>query len=613
MDHPDSSNSASKRALYLWRTYLKEHKKTLFWAIVAGAISAACAGMGIPVIIEKVFPIVFGEKPLPEPIKTWAENNFSPESIRGITLWGTAALLPLAMMVKGAASFLNVYYMSKVGLKVLEKLRLSIFKRLQELPLSFHEKHKKGDLLSRMLHDAQYLQDNMLNMLNDLVIQPLTLLAAFCYLLYASLAESSQVSSFLLNMLLAMACVPIVKKCGNLMFKRAGKAFSGIGEITSTIQENLASQRDVRAFNLEKYQTSKLKEQIELLLRTMMRMTAWRQTITPAIEIVSALALAFSLYVGRTKGISLIQFTAIATALYYCYEPIKKIGVVHNMFKLTEIILKRVNDVIYAKDKLPEPENPIPLGNVNGKITYDHVTFSYDRQNDVLKDINLEIKPGEIVALVGPSGSGKTTFINLLSRFYDVGSGSIKIDDIDIRDIANNELRESIALISQHPVLFRGTILENIRIGKPEASDEEVIAMARMASVDEFVESFPEGYGRRVGESGEGLSGGQRQRVSIARAFLKNAPILILDEATASLDMTSEAKIQASLQALLHGRTAFIIAHRFSTIRMATRILVFEEGKIIAEGTHEDLYNSSALYRELYDKQIAQKKEVAHV
>lgn len=609
MEPPDPSDSTFKKSIYLWHAYLKEHKKTILWAVLAGAVSAACAGFGIPVIIDKVFPIVFGKTPLPEPLKSWAEARFSAEDLAAYTLWGTVALLPLIMLLKGIAQFINVYLLSKIGLKVLEKLRLGIFTKLQELPLSYHEKHKRGDLLSRIIHDAQYLQDGMLNILNDLVIQPLTLLFAFSYLVYASFAEESQVSTLLANMLLAMACVPIVKKLGSQAMKRAGKAMAGMGDITATIQENLASQREVRSFNLEKYQAENLQGQIRNFFNMMMRLILMRQIITPAVEIISAFALAFSLYIGTSRGITLTQFSAIAIALYYCYEPIKRLGVVHNIAKMTTVMLNRINNVLYAEDSLPEPASPIPLGRVRGDVSYSDVSFSYDGENTVLHHIDLGVPSGQIVALVGPSGSGKTTFINLLSRFYDVNEGSIKIDGIDVRDVANSELRNTIGLVSQHAVLFRGTIMENIRLGRPDATDEEVIRAARLAYVDEFVEQEEKGYDRMLGEGGEGLSGGQRQRVSIARAFLKNAPILILDEATASLDMTSEARIQASFKTLAEGKTTFIIAHRFSTIRMAHRILVFEEGRIVADGDHASLYTTSALYRELYDKQITKGEE----
>ncbi|MBR5186191.1 MAG: ATP-binding cassette domain-containing protein, partial [Akkermansia sp.] len=235
--------------------------------------------------------------------------------------------------------------------------------------------------------------------------------------------------------------------------------------------------------------------------------------------------------------------------------------------------------------------------------------FGYNDEKTVLKDISVHVPAGQIVALVGPSGSGKTTFINLICRFYDPNQGCVKIDGVDVRQISRADRTSSIGLVSQFAALFRDTILENIRIGKPGASDEAVKQAARQARVDEFAEALPEGYDLMLGEGGSGLSGGQLQRVSIARAFLKNAPVLILDEATSALDMKSEAAIQAELEELAKGHTTFVIAHRFSTIRMAQRILVFEEGRIIADGTHAELYESCVLYRSLYDEQVRQAAE----
>ena len=607
MSKDDPSQSVVQKSLYLWRTYLKSQKKALFIAVLAGGVAAASAGFGIPLIMEKVFPIVFGTKPLPDWIRGWLEARFSPDDLTELALWVTAASLPLIMLLKGVASYINVYFLSKAGLNVLEEMRMKVFSRLQQLPLSFHDKHKNGDLLSRLVYDTQFLQEGMLSVMNDLVIQPLTLLAAFGYLAYASW-DSAQVPTFLANMLIAMACVPIVKKAGTLMLGRTGQMFAGIGDITATIQQNLSSQRDVRAFCLEEKEAETLRNQIKLFFSAMMRMVFWRQAITPGVEVVSALALAFSLYVGCSDGLTLEQFVAIAMALYYCYDPIKKLGVVHNQLKLNTLIMERINEVIYAEDKMPEPQNPATLGRARGEVAFNHVEFAYEPENPVLKRVDLVVPEGQIVALVGPSGSGKTTFINLICRFYDVVEGSVTIDGVDVRQIAKAELRDTVGLVSQHPVLFRMSIRENIRLGCQSASDEEVERAAQFAFVDEFALKEVEGYDRMIGEGGEGLSGGQRQRVSIARAFLKNAPIMILDEATASLDMTSEAKIQTSLESLTKGRTTFVIAHRFSTIRMAHRILVFDQGEIVADGSHSELYESSALYRDLYNKQMMKQQ-----
>lgn len=613
MAKPPSPLAHTNKLRYLWHTYLRHQKRLLVPAIILGGISALCAGIGLPTIVQKVFPIVFGEAPLPDFLLDRLKVNHTPEQIASITLWSAAALLPLLMLVKGIAQYLNTYILSKAGLRILEQMRMRVFQKLQELPLSFHEKFKRGDLLNRLLTETQQTQELLLNILNDLVIQPMILLGAFAYLLFASWG-SSHVPTLLVNMLLVAACVPIIKKIGTFILKRTSRMFAGLANITVVIEESLAAQRDIRAFCLEERQNDTLKAETKEFYSASMRMVVCRQAITPAVEIASAFALAYALYVGSSHGITTLQFAAIGTALYYIYDALKRLGTVHNLYTMMSGLMNRLNEIIYAEDKMPEPVHPIPLGRARGQVTFDHVTFSYDEVNPVLHDICIDVSPGEVVALVGHSGSGKTTFINLLSRFYDVQQGAVKIDCIDVRDISNDELRDAVGLVSQHPVLFRGTIMDNIRLGRRTAEDEEVMRAGKLAYLDDFVTQDPAGYDRMIGEGGEGLSGGQRQRVSIARAFLKNPPILILDEATASLDMSSEEKIQASLSTLTSDRTTFIIAHRFSTIRLASRILVFDQGRIIGDGTHEELYANSLVYRDLYNKQITNRviEEVSH-
>lgn len=598
-----TDSSILSKMLFVYRSYMKGQGKILLFALLAGATSAGMAGFGVPLMTEKVFPIVFGQKEMPEVVQMWLSKIFNEDQVGEAVLWLAALGFPLIMVLKGIAQFCNVYLMSKAGLRILEKLRLNVFDRLQELPLSFLEKNKRGDLLSRIIHDCQFLQDGVLRILNDLVIQPFTLIAAFSYLLFASM-NNDQVPMLLLNILIAMGCVPIVKKIGTRMVKSTGKAFAGLGDITSDLQENLSAQKDVRAFCLEQAQHDSLQEKIQKFFKMMLRMVLYQQSITPAVEIMSALGLAFSLYIATAEGLTLAQFSAIAIALYYCYEPIKKLGAVQNQFKLNGLMIDRLNQVVLAENTMPEPENPESFNFPEGNISYKNVSFAYNEDNLVLQNVSLEVPKGQIVALVGPSGSGKTTMINLLCRFYDVNEGSISIDGHDVRHVAKRDLRSAIGLVSQMPLLFSISIRDNILLGKPGASDEEVYQAARAASVDEFTQILPQGYDTVLGEDGEGLSGGQRQRVSIARAFLKNAPILILDEATASLDMASEARIQDSLQHLTEGRTTFIIAHRFSTLRLAHRILVMDQGRIVADGSHEELYESSAQYKALYDKQM---------
>lgn len=578
--------------------------------VVAGVVAAAAAGFGLPFMIQYVFPVVFGQEAAPAVVQQWLDaQGYDKEQAANVLLWGAAAIIPLVMAIRGFATYANAYLLTKAGMKALSSLRVDVFARLQWLSFSYHDRNSRGDLMTAVIQYTQMVQQGLVTVLNDLVIQPLTLISAAAYLVFAACTQHE--SAMLLgNLIISAACIPLVRWVGKSMVKQMRKALSGMNIITSVVEETFSAQREVRAFNLEKKREAILQNHIRSFNKLIIKMSAWQQSVTPAVEVVSALALAYSLYRGCSDGLSLEQFTAIATAFYFCYDPIKRLGSVANQCQLLAVGIKGINDLLHAKDETPEPAEPAELQlPICGNVDFENVTFGYNDEKIVLKDINVHVPAGQTVALVGPSGSGKTTFINLICRFYDVNAGSVKLDGVDVRHITRADRTRSIGLVSQFAALFRDTILENIRVGQPGATDDAVIQAACMARVDEFADSHPDGYHRMLGEGGAGLSGGQRQRVSIARAFLKNAPVLILDEATSALDMKSEAAIQAELEQLVKGHTTFVIAHRFSTIRMAERILVFEEGRIIADGSHAELYENCRLYRHLYDEQVRQAEE----
>lgn len=591
------------------KKYIGPEKGLVMMGILSGVVAAAAAGFGLPFMLQHVFPVVFGESPAPEWLQQWMREYVAPEHLENAVLWGAAMLIPFIMFVRGTATYFNSYLLTWAGMNILTRLRTELFARLQWLSFSFHDRRTRGDLMTSVIQFTQNLQQQMVFVLNDLVIQPLTLVAAVAYLVYA--AMTSDESAMLLgNLIISAACVPLVRLVGKRMLKQMRKALSGMNVITATVEESFAAQREVRAFNLEKQREEMLQKHIRGFNGALIRVAAWQQALSPAVECVCAVALAYSLYRGCGSGLTLEQFTAIATAFYFCYDPVKRLGSVANQVQMMGLVIENLNSILNAKDETPEPVEPVALpAKIDGRVDFENVTFGYSAAKTVLKNINVSVPAGQIVALVGPSGSGKTTFINLICRFYDAQKGSVKIDGVDVRKLAREDRTRVIGLVSQFSALFRDTIRENIRVGRAGASNAEVEAAGRQACVDEFVQSHPDGYERVLAEGGTGISGGQKQRVSIARAFLKNAPILILDEATSALDMKSEAVIQKSLDKLAEGHTTFIIAHRFSTIRMAQRILVFEEGRIVADGSHDELYNSCVLYKSLYDEQVKQAQE----
>ena len=576
--------------------------------VLAGMVAAAASGFGLPFMIRYVFPVVFGEAQPPEAVRVWLEAHVAADDMAAAVLWSAALLIPLIMAVRGVATYLNAYLLTKAGMLALSDMRTEIFARLQWLSFSFHDRKKRGDLMTVVVQYTQNIQQGLITILNDILIQPFILVAAVGYLLFAAL--TSRESAMLLgNLIISAAVIPVIHFVGKKLVKHVRKSLVGMNIITSTIEETLSAQREVRAFNLEKRQEGLLQEAIRYFNRMLMRIAVWQHLLTPLVEIVTALALSFALYRGAQDGLTLEQFTAIATAFYFCYDPVKRLGATANCCQMVRAGIEGVNEILHAKDETPEPASPQPLPQpTRGAVDFRNVCFGYVEDTPVLHDITVSVPPGQVVALVGPSGSGKTTFINLVCRFYDPDSGSVSIDGVDVRNLTRAERTRAIGLVSQFSALFRGTIRENIRVGNPGADDAAVEVAAERAKVDEFANADPAGYDRMLEEGGNGLSGGQRQRVSIARAFLKNAPILILDEATSALDMKSEAAIQGALQELAQGHTTFIIAHRFSTIRMASRILVFDSGRIVADGPHAELYESCVLYRHLYDEQVRREE-----
>jgi subfamily B ATP-binding cassette protein MsbA len=566
--------------------YLKKVKWYFVLAVLAGIVSGLVSGAGLPWMMKEVLPKVFSE-----------------EETSLMKLIGVALIMPAVFLFRGATHFINSYYISYCGNRVLEFMQVDVFMRIQLLPLQFFHKHKSGDLLSRLRGDTSSIRDIIVGASDDIIKQPMQLMGALAFLVTMSVQKSE-----FFFLLVCMATVPLsvfpIRLIGVKLFRKAKKVQAQAGDLTAYISDGLQAPMDIRAYNMQESVVDKFHQRVRKIFKLRMKMIKYNKMLGPIVEFVSACGIAVTIvYAGSADMDFKEEIMPLLTALYMSYSPIKKLGQLNSKIQKATASLDRVEYLLHYPDELPEAEKPVQINGVRGSVDFEQVAFSYGNET-VLNGMNLSIPSGQVVALVGPSGAGKTTFANLIPRFYDVNDGRVLVDGHDVRDIKKFDLRNAVALVSQAPALFNETVIENIRIGSPEKSDDDVIIAAKKAHAHEFIEgSLPQGYQTIVGERGSMLSGGQRQRIAIARAFLKDAPILILDEATSALDSESEAHIQEALEELAKGRTTFIIAHRFSTIKMADRILVFDKGRIIADGPHEALYNDSQLYRSLYDRQ----------
>ena len=625
MSSPAPSSSAPARyapGLARYKRHL-HHLKPARWYLIggflAGALYSLSSGLGLPVMIKTVLPIFFGkESDAPESVVKFAKSFFGEDYVDKLMLVACLGL-PVIFVVRALAAILNRYWINQAGFRVLENLRLEVYDRLLSLPLAFFQRNKAGDLNARLMGDTDALKNVVVNTSSEVIKQPLTLISALGFLVYLSITERSALFA-LIAILSVPLCVVPIRIVAKKLAKRARELAAKGGELGSASIETLQAPLEIQAYNLQTRQRTAFEARIREIFRLSMKTVKYQAIVSPVIEVVSVCGFVAALYFGTKGGMDFATFSALALALYMAYEPVKKLGGIHATIKTAEASLDRLEYILDAADTVPQPAIPAPLPAGPLDIVLDHVEFAYpsrpghpdgERGASALRDVSLQVAPGETVALVGASGAGKSTFISLLPRFYDPTAGALRIGGVDLRQLDKKALRERIAIVPQLPALFNTTFAENIRLGRPGATDAEVEQAARRAHAHDFIVSQPQGYATLVGERGNSLSGGQRQRIAIARAFLKDAPVLILDEATSALDSESEAMIQQALNELIRGRTTFMIAHRFSSIRHATRILVFEHGRIVADGVHDSLYRLSPVYRDLYNHQMLEAQASA--
>lgn len=592
--------------------HLVKAKWQLVGGIASGVVFALCTGAGIPVALKYLLPIFFNRTDKLDPellalYQRWLGDDYAARLMLLACLG-----LPLIFIIRGVAAVLNRYLTNEAGFIALESLRLEAFDRLLRLPLGFYQRNTAGDLLSRLLGDTEKLKTVVVGISSEIIKQPLTLLASSGFLVYLCVTERSVLFA-LIAMVSVPFCIVPIRLAAKRIVRRSLQLATEGGKLGTAAIETLQSPLEIQAYNLGARQRARFAEHTTAIFKLSLKTVKYQSIVTPLIEVVSVFGFIAALYFGTRQGMSYESFFALAAALYLSYEPVKKLSGIHGLVKSGEASLDRLEYILDAPDTVPAPAAPRPFPTGPLVLAFTQARFSYPpRAGEIaspsagpaLDGVTLQIAPGETVALVGKTGAGKSTFVTLIPRFYDVDAGCITLGGVDVRQLDKTALREHIALVPQQPLLFNTSLAENIRLGRPGASDAEVTHAARRAQIHDFITSLPEGYTTEVGERGNSLSGGQRQRIAIARAFLKDAPILILDEATSALDSESEAAIQDALRELVKGRTTFMIAHRFSSIRHATRILVFEQGGIVADGAHEEIYSTSPIYRELYDRQM---------
>jgi len=507
----------------------------------------------------------------------------------------------LLFLFKGIFEYGQAYLMNYVGLRIVADIREKLYNHLQILSLSFFTKTPTGILISRITNDVNLIQGSVSNAITGLLKDVFTVLGLITVVFYRDWKLG-----IIALLIFPLSIIPI-KEFGKRLRKFSRKSQQRMGSITTFLHETIAGNRIVKAFNMEEYEKRRFAEENNRFFKIVLKRVKIRAFSHPLMELLGGIAVAIIIWVGGYRVIrgelTPGAFFSFMTALLMLYAPIRDLNKVNLEVQEGLAAAIRVFELLDTDPEIEDEEGAIPLPPVSEVVKFQNVSFKYDEEI-VLKDIALYVKVGEVIALVGMSGAGKTSLVNLLPRFYDVNKGQILIDGHDIRKVTIKSLRDQMALVTQQTILFNDTARNNIAYGSLKCSDQEIIEAAKAANAHDFIQRLPQGYETIIGEQGVKLSGGERQRLSIARALLKNAPILILDEATSSLDSDSETEVQKALEELMRGRTVFVIAHRLSTIRNAHRIIVLSNGQIVEEGTHEELIALGGEYRRLYDLQF---------
>lgn len=564
-------------------SYIKPHIGRLIEAIIC-IIIAAGANLYLPWIIKDMIDKVLAEKDM-QMLNVISIGIVVTFFIRGIFYYGQS------------------YLVSFVGQRVIIDVRDVLFKKFQRLPLSYFDRHQTGEIMSYITNDVAALQNALVDRLIELVTE-------------SSIFIGSLVMMVLLDWklsLLTLITVPLVGQAMKIFGRKLKSSGTVIQErladITATMQESIAAVRVVKSFGREDFEIERFHRQNELNFRAEMKNNQLMSLLTPTVEFLAALAVTVIVWFGGYEVVNgVITAGALVAFLTYAVNlanPVKRISRVYGAIQKAMAGADRVFAIMDLPETIANHPDAKALPPVKGEVVFDDVTFAYKEGANALSHVSLAASPGQMIAFVGPSGAGKSTIANLIPRFYDVSSGAIRIDGYDVREVTMESLRRQIGIVPQETMLFSTSVRENIRYGRLDATEEEIVQAAKDANAHDFIMTLPEGYDTKIGERGLNLSGGQRQRIAIARAILKDPRILILDEATSALDTESEKIVQAALDRLMVGRTSFVIAHRLSTVFNADQIYVIDGGRIHEHGTHEELLAAGGLYSNLYNIQFS--------